>query len=251
MRSAVFLAVGKGIRENIQEGKTDAGMQKRTEKRDVRRNMETVPESQKRKPRIELFCRCPYRFGAKSPAILHDRRTGSESLLRTPEKPEEMKYLFVLIFVLIYSFFDKSIGYTNTSPVWTHFTYMFQHANPVHLIINSLAFIGIFGEVSKYEKKRFVVFGATAIAFFGSFLPSAMFEIPTAGASGMIYAMIGMFTAVVLFDKRLKINVRKFSIFLCSVLICLSVSYFRENSNFFLHLFCLAAGFFVRSVLNK
>ena len=52
-----------------------------------------------------------------------------------------MKYIFVLTFFIVFFTFDKSIGYTNTSPIWTHFTYMFQHANIIHLGINSLAFI--------------------------------------------------------------------------------------------------------------
>jgi len=152
-----------------------------------------------------------------------------------------MKYLFVLIFIIVFIFFDKSIGYTDTSPVWTHFTYMFQHANIVHLVINSLAFIGMFRVLEKSINKYVLAAIILSIGFIVSFL--SMHKIPTVGISGAVYAMVGIYLAMILTKKLIIKDRRKLYIFIASVILCLTVSFFKTNSNYGLHLLCLEFSF--------
>ena len=151
-----------------------------------------------------------------------------------------MKYLFVILFVLIYIFFDVSLGYTTNSPMYAHLTFMFQHAGFIHLTINSLSFLSIFRILEKCISKYYLVIIIVSSSYIASFL--SVYDTPTVGASGMVYAMIGIYI-VFIAKKRLIIKDKdKFSIFLISVALCLALSYFKTNSNFFMHLYSLLIG---------
>ena len=152
-----------------------------------------------------------------------------------------MKYIFVILFIIIFIIFDNSIGYTNISPAWTHFTYMFQHANLVHLIINSLAFIGMFRILEKVINKYILVASILSISFTASFL--SVYEIPTVGISGAIYAMVGIYLAFILTKKLTVKDRKKLYIFIASIILCLTVSFFNTNSNYGLHFLCLVLSF--------
>jgi membrane associated rhomboid family serine protease len=159
-----------------------------------------------------------------------------------------MKYLFTLIFTISLLLFNDAIGYTETSPLWTHFTYQFQHANIVHLIINSLAFIGMFRLLEKFVNKWLLSASILTIGFAASFL--SMYSTPTVGASAMVYAMIGIFFSMINLSQDIKIiDKRKFALFVASILICLAISAIKGNSNFFLHLFALMLGQIAGSIM--
>ena len=151
-----------------------------------------------------------------------------------------MKYLIVLTVLIVFTFFNKSLGYTNASPLWTHFTYMFQHANLIHLLINSLAFIGMFRILEKIINKYILLATILSIGFLTSFL--SMYEIPTVGASSMVYAMIGIFFGSTI-SRRIKIaDIKKYLLFILGVALSLTVSFFKPNSNFELHIYSMLFG---------
>jgi len=154
-----------------------------------------------------------------------------------------MKYLFVLLFITVFIVFDESTGYTTTSPVWTHFTFQFQHANIIHLIINSLAFIGMFRILERVINKYILAATILVIPFTVSFM--AMYEIPTVGISGAIYAMFGIYLAMITSKKLIIKDKNKLYIFVISIIICLIVSFLKPGSNFPLHLFSLIMGYMI------
>ena len=152
-----------------------------------------------------------------------------------------MKYIYVAVFVFVFIVFDLELGYTKDSPLYTHFTFMFQHAGIVHLVINSLAFIGVFRAMERFINK----WTLSAVIVFSSFAASiiSMYDIPTVGASGMIYTMIGMFFGLIISGETAIIDKKKFSIFVLSVFLSLTISFLKENSNFLLHIYCMLFGF--------
>lgn len=152
-----------------------------------------------------------------------------------------MKYIYVLIFIVVYIICGLEIGYTYQSSLYTHFTYMFQHSGIVHLLINSLAFIGMFRTMEKFVNKWLLSVSIIIISFAASF--TAMYDIPTVGASAMIYAMIGMFFGMTIYCKNIKItDTKKYLLFLSVVVISLTISFFKHNSNFALHFFSMIWG---------
>jgi membrane associated rhomboid family serine protease len=160
-----------------------------------------------------------------------------------------MKYLFVLIFILCLVFFDTDIGYTRTSPWWTHLTYQFQHAGMIHLLINSLAFVGMFRLLEKFVSKWLLSVSVILIGFAASFL--SMYGVPTVGASAMVYAMMGIFISILNLCPDIKIiDRRKFAVFAVGVVACLTVSALKGNSNFFLHVFAIAIGLLAGMVIS-
>lgn len=145
-----------------------------------------------------------------------------------------MQYIIILIFFIIYFCFGLELGYTNGSPLFTHFTFMFQHVNLFHLIINSLAFIGVYRTLRKFIKGYIIILLCILISFISSFF--SVYDIPTVGASAMVYSMIGMYFGITLFDKKIKIiDYKKYSLYVISVLVMLAASYLKESSNFFIH----------------
>jgi len=160
-----------------------------------------------------------------------------------------MKYLFVFIFIVVFILFGLGLGYTSTSPIYTHFTYMFQHAGIIHLIINSLAFISMFRQVEKYMNK-FLLSGLIILcAFVSSFF--AMYQIPTVGASSMVYSLLGIYLGLITLSDKIKIaDTRKFLLFIFCITVVLSVSYFKHNSNFLVHIYSLLIGFMISIPLS-
>ncbi|MDR0823889.1 MAG: rhomboid family intramembrane serine protease [Prevotella sp.] len=155
-----------------------------------------------------------------------------------------MKYIYVLIFIIVFVFCGLELGYTNQSPLYTHFTYMFQHSGVVHLIINSLAFTGMFRTMEKFVNMWILSASIIAVSFAASFI--AMYDIPTVGASAMIYAMFGLFFGMTIYSKNIKIaDTKKYLLFLSVVLISLIISFFKHNSNFVLHLSSMIVGFII------
>lgn len=160
-----------------------------------------------------------------------------------------MKYLFVLIFIVVFILFGLDLGYTTTSPLYTHITYAFQHAGIMHLIINSLAFISMFRQVEKYLNKYLLSTLIILCAFISSFW--AMYQIPTVGASSMVYAMLGIYLGLIAFSDKIKIaDTRKFLLYIFCIIIVLSVSYLKHNSNFWVHIYSLIIGFIMSTQIS-
>lgn len=149
-----------------------------------------------------------------------------------------MKYIIVSIFIIVYLGFNK--GYCVDSPLINHIIFNFSHVNWIHLVLNSLAYIGVFRTLQKTIHTYKIVLLPLLVSFLCSFY--AVYPIPTMGASGMIYAMIGMFFAEVI-NGKLVINDKKmFDLYILSVVLALVISFFNHHSNFKLHILCLVIG---------
>lgn len=158
-----------------------------------------------------------------------------------------MKYIFVIFFIITYILFGNELGYTHTSPFYTHFTYMFQHAGISHLVMNSIVFISMFYRIQE-NVNQWLLSGILIIAsFIASFL--SIYDIPTVGASSMIYVMIGMFFSFVVLSDTIKDKKKYFTSTLV-VFSALLISAFKHNSNFWLHVFSLLIGLIVETIIT-
>lgn len=157
-----------------------------------------------------------------------------------------MKYLFVLSFIIVFIFFDTSIGYTTSSPIYTHITYIFQHVSILHLTFNSFAFLSMYISLERFLSKWVFL----PITFtIGIVVPSLdimirqVNELPTVGASAVIYAMIGLYIGITLLFKSIKIaDTQKYLLFLLCIAISLLISLFKENSSFIVHFLSFVLG---------
>lgn len=155
-----------------------------------------------------------------------------------------IKYIFVFLFLIVYYLFGLELGYTTTSMFYTHITYMFQHSGIIHILFNSVAFIVMFYNLQKLMNTWIIVISILLCGFAASFL--SMYNIPTVGASSMIYTMVGIDIGMTLFCKKIKIaNTGRYLLFICGLILCLSISAFRHNSNFLVHIYSLIFGFII------
>jgi membrane associated rhomboid family serine protease len=98
--------------------------------------------------------------------------------------------------------------------------------------------------MEKFVNKWMLSASVIAVSFAASFI--SMYDIPTVGASAMIYTMFGMFFGLTIYCKNIKIaDTEKYLLFLSVVIISLTVSFFRHNSNFVLHLSSVISGFVI------
>lgn len=158
-----------------------------------------------------------------------------------------MRKLFLTSFLVVFLAFGNDIGYTSTFPIWKHFTYVFQHANLLHLIINSFSFYMLFGMLQRFIRPSIIVAVGYGSAVAMSFL--ATYTLPVVGASGMIYAMLGIdiylikTKRVVFRDKHLLYT------FFGSISLFLIISLIKPDQAGMLHLLCLFCAFIVSYIV--
>lgn len=151
-----------------------------------------------------------------------------------------MRKLFIIIFIAVFVMFDNSIGYTDTLPIWKHFTYVFQHAGFAHLIMNSVSFYFLWNALDFYYSKYVII----AIAYLSAVIMSffTAYSLPVVGASGMIYAMLGMFSFLIIKGRLSFENYSGQLIYWLSLAVFLGISFIRPNQAGLLHLLCLLSG---------
>lgn len=158
-----------------------------------------------------------------------------------------MKYAVVLIFIIVFSGFNQ--GYTEHTNWITHITFNFSHANWVHLLLNSIAYIGVFRTLQKTKSVWNIFLNSLLISILCSFF--VYYDTPVMGASGMIYAMIGMFFSEIFTGKLVIVNRNLFGTYIVSVIIAICISAINPHSAFMLHLLCLIFGFGINIEIMK
>lgn len=153
-----------------------------------------------------------------------------------------LKYVISLVYVAVFLLFGKELGFTATSSLWTHLTFSFQHASITHLVINTLVFITAFRSMERFVRPVMLFTVIYLISVIASF--AAIRDIPTVGSSGMIYAIFGMETIVVIFNSAT--NEQK-ALFFFAIVFMLGMSFFNSGSSFMVHAvsFILGALFFL------
>ncbi|MFA5617517.1 MAG: rhomboid family intramembrane serine protease [Syntrophorhabdaceae bacterium] len=141
-----------------------------------------------------------------------------------------LRYIIILSFVTVYILYGRELGFTDCSPLWTHFTYSFQHASIIHLVVNCLVFFSVSQTMIRLIKPYVLFPIIYIIAVLTSF--AAMKDIPTVGASGMIYAVFGMQTVIVVFNKA---TAKQKRLFFFGIALMLTVSFFNGGSSFIVH----------------
>lgn len=151
-----------------------------------------------------------------------------------------MSYLFIAILIAVYFIFDTSLGYSLTSPIYTHFTYVFQHAGLLHLVANSISFLSFYNLLHRVCNAFYYPY---LIAVLSSFFSE--YDKVTIGASGMIYAMIGMTIGYAFKGEKLKItSKKKFALMILLILVSLLIGFFNSSNNV-VHIISLILGIIV------
>lgn len=157
-----------------------------------------------------------------------------------------LKYLVVIVFFAVYAMWGRELGFSESSPGWTHLTYMFQHASVLHLILNSFVFISTFRVMERFIRPGKLFLIVFVIAFLASF--AALEGRVTVGSSGMIYALLGMETVIVIFNNA---TAKQKRLFFFSIALMLTASFLSAGSAFVVHIVCFALGALYWMINNK
>lgn len=140
-------------------------------------------------------------------------------------KIEIVSFAIVCIAVLCLPTDPLSIGIYTNCRWWQHLTYQFAHANIFHLAVNIYV---MYFCITRFSLSQSQILSCFAI----SALPPALSDIPTIGASGIVYAMLGVINTMVV--EKLK--------FASWIALYITISYFFNN-NWCIHLCCYLLGF--------
>ena len=151
-----------------------------------------------------------------------------------------MKYLITTLFLFAY-ICKPDIGYSQNSPLYTHFLYMFAHVGFIHLTINLISFLSLFKFLSKVISPVWLFLYSYLSAVLASFFSSR--PQPTVGASGMVCGLIAIYAILPLLGKKLIIqNRKKYFHWIIYTSIALTASFFFSSVNSANHSFALLAG---------
>ena len=162
-----------------------------------------------------------------------------------------MIYIFLIICLCVYVFVpDCTCMGVSIEHMGNAYIYQFAHGSWLHLGINALCLLLMFNPIRRLYELRF---GETSqvkfllLSYLGSVL-AALFtaqEIPTVGASGMAFFLLGMLI-------MLRPDISQLQTLIC-IVIALIVQFVRGKSNVELHIaaFILGALFIITRLLCK
>lgn len=162
-----------------------------------------------------------------------------------------MMYLFIVICVCVYALMpDCLVLGVSTESLNNAFIYQIAHGSWQHLFINSLSLIMMFKPIHTIYEERF---GETSqctficFSYIGSVLAALLSarHIPTVGASGIVFFLLGMLIMLRPTLKQLQGYI--------FVLIAIIVQIIQGKSNVALHIiaFILGALFIITQLLCK
>jgi membrane associated rhomboid family serine protease len=158
-----------------------------------------------------------------------------------------MKYVIIVVFVAVYVFFGTERGFTADSAWWTHLTYWLQHGSIMHLVLNVVSMLGMMAILERFMRPAVMLTLAIVIAIGVSWLVS--YSIPVVGASGVVYALIGMYMLLIVRGRIRFASTFNLWLFFVSVFIFLIISFVKTNSAGMLHFLSMCAGFVCFSAL--
>lgn len=152
-----------------------------------------------------------------------------------------MIYILILVFVVVRLCFGLELGYTSGSAWWTHFTYWLQHGSFIHLILNAISLLGVLHVLERFIRPAVVLALGVGVAIGTSWLAS--YSVPVVGASGVVYALLGMYMSLIIRGRARFSSGFNMWLFFVSVFTFLVISFVKTNSAGLLHLLSLCAGF--------
>ena len=156
-----------------------------------------------------------------------------------------MEYV-VTIFILATFVFGNFQGYSLSSSFFTHFTYHLAHASILHLAINVYTVFSLIRILKQIINPYKLVIIAYFISVAASFVSS--YELPTVGASGFAYALVGAFSRA-LYNNKISFQKQPYLlIFHSGVALGILITLIHPGSNGMLHLISYILGFFLLKI---
>lgn len=160
-----------------------------------------------------------------------------------------MIYLYLLISLVVCLIVPNEslylFGITNDS-LWHCYTYPITHASFLHWLVNAIALVTMWNPICNIYIKKFYASSQTSpawirckiffIVYIGAVIASLFTAkgIPTVGASGMVFFLLGMLLILNPTKRQL--------ISFIPVAIAMLIQFFFSNSNIFLHILSFIYG---------
>lgn len=145
-----------------------------------------------------------------------------------------MEYVVIILLLATFIFVDAP-ALSDSSGMWTHFTYQFAHVGVLHLIVNMVVLYSLIKLLKRLYNQYYLILVIYAVSVIASIF--AVYSTPTVGASGMAYACLGLFVGLVRM-KKISFRQRSYQfIFYFGVAIGILISFLKGSSNTMLHIY--------------
>jgi len=155
-----------------------------------------------------------------------------------------MYFIILLLYVYMMSFVTDTtyLGVSENSAWWTCITYNLVHLSFFHLLINSISFYCLWKYIKMLKKCIYI-----PLMIIIPMSSAVMFShnLPTVGASAIIYTMIGMFLA--LFNYKKEDYIRLWILVMLSILI----TSFSDSINTGIHICSLSLSLIVSLIARR
>lgn len=107
-------------------------------------------------------------------------------------------YIFVSVLILCFLFEPSpdKVGFMIGGRWWTYLTYNFFHVNFLHLALNCYGLFVVLRVLPKYGNILIIMAGALTASMTAAILSPHV--LPTIGISGFIFALIGMYSVIMI-----------------------------------------------------
>lgn len=158
-----------------------------------------------------------------------------------------MRLGLVIVLLFVYPFVANDYGFNFQSDFFSHFAYMFNHSSITHLLLNCFALFTIGSMLERFSfvgKQSFAIyFIGLSTAFIASYIHN-IYAINTNGASGIVYALLGQYLAIVVHHKNVKIvSLKSLLMYWGCIAFALAIGFINTRTNAVLHLSSFGIGY--------
>lgn len=144
-----------------------------------------------------------------------------------------IKYLFLTICIFCCAF-GIEYGYTCNSGILPRITYVFMHANLFQLIVNLIGINSMVNSITKITWYPKIITYSIISSIGTTYISSS--PIPTLGASGILYFLIGIDLVLRWFGCYFKISKKKMAYYTMFIILFLTITSFSSKINYKLHI---------------
>lgn len=150
-----------------------------------------------------------------------------------------VRFFFVTATLWIY-LFTPGYGYTAASGILPRVASLFSHAGWLHWALNAWGFCSLFASVARVVAPLRLLALACLAAFAATYV--AEYDLPTVGASGILFFLVGCDAVLRWGGLYFKIDPVSMSFYTATILLALAVPAFVPGVNWKLHLAACVEG---------
>ncbi len=137
-------------------------------------------------------------------------------------------------------------GVTTHSPLWYRLSYIFAHTHPLHLLLNGWGICSLLRSLSRSLSPFYLLLAALASGVLSTYVAAT--QLPTVGASGVLYYLLGYDLVLRWAGCYFRIDPHKMELYTLYLLATLCLTAPLSTVNTWLHVVNFVWGIFMATL---